>query len=41
MIILLQKMIVILVQGISTDKYGLGFFGLAYYEENKDKLKSL
>jgi phosphate transport system substrate-binding protein len=29
----------VLVQGISTDKYGLGFFGLAYYEENKDKLR--
>lgn len=29
----------VLVQGISSDKYGLGFFGLAYYEENKDKLK--
>ena len=29
----------VLVQGISTDKFGLGFFGLAYYEENKDKLK--
>lgn len=29
----------VLVQGISTDKYALGFFGLAYYEENKDKLK--
>ncbi|MBL4593500.1 MAG: PstS family phosphate ABC transporter substrate-binding protein [Flavobacteriales bacterium] len=29
----------VLVQGISTDKYGLGFFGLAYFEENKDKLK--
>ena len=29
----------VLVQGVSTDKYGLGFFGLAYYEENKDKLK--
>jgi len=29
----------VLVQGISTDKYGLGFFGLAYYESNKDKLK--
>jgi len=29
----------VLVQGISTDKYGLGFFGLAYYEENQDKLK--
>ena len=29
----------ILVQGIATDKNGLGFFGLAYYEENKEKLK--
>ncbi|NNC95554.1 MAG: PstS family phosphate ABC transporter substrate-binding protein, partial [Chitinophagales bacterium] len=29
----------VLVQGISGDKYGLGFFGIAYYEENKDKLK--
>ncbi len=29
----------VLVQGIATDKYALGFFGLAYYEENKDKLK--
>ncbi|MEX2597795.1 MAG: PstS family phosphate ABC transporter substrate-binding protein [Salibacteraceae bacterium] len=29
----------VLVQGVSGDKYGLGFFGLAYYEENKDKLK--
>lgn len=28
----------VLVQGIAGDKYGLGFFGLAYYEENKDKL---
>jgi phosphate transport system substrate-binding protein len=28
----------VLVQGIATDKYALGFFGLAYYEENKDKL---
>ena len=27
------------IQGISTDKYSLGYFGLAYYEENKDKLK--
>lgn len=27
------------VQGISTDEYALGYFGLAYYEENKDKLK--
>ncbi len=29
----------ILVQGVSSDKYGLGFFGLAYFEENRDKLK--
>lgn len=29
----------VLVQGVSKDKYGLGFFGLAYYEENQDKLK--
>ena len=29
----------VLVQGIAGDKNGLGFFGLAYYEENKDKLK--
>lgn len=28
-----------LVQGVAQDKYGLGFFGLAYYEENADKLK--
>jgi phosphate transport system substrate-binding protein len=31
----------VLVQGISTDKLALGFFGLAYYEENQDKLKVL
>ena len=29
----------VLVQGIATDKNALGFFGLAYYEENTDKLK--
>lgn len=29
----------VLVQGIASDKYALGFFGLAYYEENQDKLK--
>lgn len=28
----------VLVQGIATDKLALGFFGYAYYEENKDKL---
>ncbi len=29
----------VLVQGVAGDKLGLGFFGLAYYEENADKLK--
>ena len=29
----------VLVQGISTDVLSLGFFGMAYYENNKDKLK--
>jgi phosphate transport system substrate-binding protein len=29
----------VLVQGVASDKYALGFFGLAYYEENMDKLK--
>ncbi len=29
----------VLVQGIATDPYALGFFGLAYYENNRDKLK--
>jgi len=28
----------VLVQGIAGDKFALGFFGLAYYTENKDKL---
>jgi phosphate transport system substrate-binding protein len=31
----------VLVQGITGDKNGIGFFGLAYYEENMDKLKLL
>lgn len=31
----------VLVQGIATDKFALGFFGLAYFEENQDKLKLL
>ena len=31
----------VLVQGVSTDKYALGFFGLAYYQENRDKLRLL
>ncbi len=29
----------VLVQGVSTDQLALGFFGLAYYEENSDKLR--
>lgn len=29
----------VLVQGIAGDPNAIGFFGLAYYEENKDKLK--
>ena len=29
----------VLVQGVSGDKGALGYFGLAYYEENKNKLK--
>ncbi len=29
----------VLVQGVSSDKNALGFFGIAYYEENKDKVK--
>lgn len=29
----------VLVQGIAGDKYSVGFFGLAYYEENKEILK--
>ena len=31
----------VLVEGIAADKNALGFFGLAYYESNKDKLKVL
>ena len=31
----------VLVQGVSTDPNALGFFGYAYYEENKDKLKAI
>ena len=31
----------VLVQGVTMDKYALGFFGLAYYSENKEKLKGL
>ncbi|WP_019242576.1 MULTISPECIES: PstS family phosphate ABC transporter substrate-binding protein [Bacillus] len=29
----------VLVQGVSGDKNAIGFFGFAYYHENKDKLK--
>lgn len=29
----------VLVQGVAGDQYALAFFGLAYYEENADKLK--
>ncbi len=28
-----------LVQGVAGEKYSLGFFGFAYYQENKDQLK--
>jgi len=31
----------VLVRGVSGDKGGIGFFGCAYYFENKDKLKAL
>ena len=31
----------VLVQGVSTDPNALGFFGYAYYEENKSKLKAI
>ncbi len=31
----------VLVQGIASDELALGFFGFAYYDENKDKLKLL
>lgn len=31
----------VLVQGVSRDVNGLGYFGYAYYIENKDKLKSV
>ncbi len=29
----------VLVQGVSGDEHALGYFGFAYYEENKDRLK--
>ena len=29
----------VIVQGVSGDQYALGYFGYAYYEQNKDRLK--
>lgn len=31
----------VLVQGVAGSKYGIGYFGFSYYEENQDKLKSV
>jgi phosphate transport system substrate-binding protein len=31
----------VLVQGVSGERGGLGYFGFSYYEENQDKLKAL
>ena len=31
----------VLVQGVSGEKGGLGYFGFSYYEENQDKLKAV
>lgn len=31
----------VLVQGVQSDKGGLGYFGFAYYEENQDKLRAV
>jgi phosphate transport system substrate-binding protein len=31
----------VLVQGVASDKNSLGFFGMAYFEENRDKLKEI
>jgi phosphate transport system substrate-binding protein len=31
----------VLVQGVANDQYALGYFGLAYYFENQDKLKAV
>ena len=31
----------VIVQGVSGDKYALGYFGYAYFEENADKLKAV
>ncbi|MEX2611025.1 MAG: substrate-binding domain-containing protein, partial [Gemmatimonadota bacterium] len=31
----------VLVQGVEGDRFSLGYFGYAYYEENQDRLKAL
>ena len=31
----------VLVQGVASNEGGLGYFGLAYYEENKDKVRAV
>jgi phosphate transport system substrate-binding protein len=31
----------VLVTGVAGDKFALGYFGLAYFEENKDKIKAV
>ncbi|QDS95553.1 Phosphate-binding protein PstS precursor [Roseimaritima multifibrata] len=31
----------VLVQGVAGNKYSIGFFGVAYFEENKDKLQAV
>lgn len=31
----------VLVEGVAGEKYGLGYFGFAYYEKNQNKLKAL
>lgn len=31
----------VLVQGVTSNQNGMAYFGLAYYEENKDKLKAI
>jgi len=31
----------VLVQGVASNKGGLGYFGYAYYEENKEKLRAI
>ena len=31
----------VLVQGVAGDKHALGYFGMAYYDQNKDKIKAV